>query len=113
MDPSVGIVDASSVQGYMIQFLSMTKASKVKFSTGEFLRLEKEEVGVAVVAGGSTLLAPVPVPENQFQFKKINTSGTERKHEAGPEGNNVSKEETNEAEMSSRRKLVLMDSDSD
>merc|ERR1711865_1299348 len=43
VDPVVGVTSAASIQGYMIQFLSLTKASKIKFTLPEYIRLEDVE----------------------------------------------------------------------
>ena len=112
VDPVVGVTNAASVQGYVICFLSMKKASKKKFTLAEYIRLEVSEVAeIAEVAKANKAnnefdLRNLPKKENANNSSQM--AATEVKKQvtaaATADVSKISKP---------RPKFVLADSDSD
>ena len=60
VDLAVGMKNATSIQGYMISFLSSKKASKIKFTLPEYIRLEEVEEA-AVEEEKSTVISETKI----------------------------------------------------
>jgi len=102
IDPILGVTNAGSVQGYMISFLSLKKASKIKFTLPEYISLEEVEVMKEVKK----------VMEVKDNF---NLTPSIQQDDAN-DPSVVSEEKNTASRMDSRvkkSKLVIPDSDSD
>jgi len=109
VDLTMGVTSAASIQGYMISFLSSKKASKIKFTLPEYIRLEEVEE-VNNMHEKRRLAAATVVPRVQEQTTTVAVE--EEKSTVISEMKIVPSEAASPVPRR-KPKLVISDSDSD
>ena len=109
VDLAVGVTNAASIQGYMISFLSSKKASKIKFTLPEYIRLEEVEE-VNNMQEKKRLAAATVVPRVQEQ---TTTVAVEEETSTVISETKIVPSEAASPVPRCKPKLVISDSDSD